>query len=158
PPERRKWDDLETLLNDAPPELRNTTDWRLIQADLMIAQGKTDAARTPLEAARTAEPKQPAYWLALAGPAPRQGQPATPRRILADAEKELGDRVNIRLARGRLATGPDAAQVLAGLADRADKFSQADQIELLAGLYRLATGVDAKLARKLGDRFVVLAP
>src|SRR5439155_23900159 len=111
-----KWDDLEALLNDAPAEVRDTADWRLIHADLLIGQGKTDAARTALEAARAAEPKQPAYWRALAGLAARQDRPADAQRLLADAEKELGDRVDIRLARGRLATGPDAARVLAGLA------------------------------------------
>src|SRR5207253_1439173 len=110
-------------------------------------------------AARAAEPDQPAYQLALAALASRQHQPDAAVKILADAEKQFGDRVDIRLARGRLAASrPDASAALAKLAKGTDKFSAPDEVELLAGLYRICRTVDLKLARDLGGRLTKLVP
>ncbi|MFL5340875.1 MAG: tetratricopeptide repeat protein [Gemmataceae bacterium] len=159
PPSRRKWDDVERLLAEAKPDLRRSVEWRLLRTEMQIAQGKADVARVELEAARAGDPDQSAYRLALVALAAHEQRPGAAAKYLSDAERDLGDRVDIRLARARLAaTTPDAAKTLAKLAGGGDKFLPTDRIELLAGLYRVARTADAKLARDLGNRLAALTP
>jgi tetratricopeptide (TPR) repeat protein len=142
PADKRNWKEAEGLLNGAPEDGRGSVDFRLAQVDLLAAQRRFDEAWKQLARAVAEQPKEMRYRLALAEIADLETtddhKPAlTSRMILDKAESEVGDTVDLRLARAvRLArlSREDAAKVLAQLEEKGDRFAAADQTRLLLGL------------------------
>lgn len=160
-PPFRDWKPIDNLLAEAPEQQRKSVDWRLLRTESLLAQGKEKEAREELENAVLADPKRLATRLALADLALRKNETTKAAEILDAAEKEVGDRVEVRLARANVAArleGPAATAALTKLAEDVDRFSRLDQARLYAGLYRLSWGVESKLARRMGEKLAELQP
>ncbi len=156
PPERRDWTEAEALLRDAPPDVRDRVESRLLLVDLLALSGRPKEAEAEAEAACRDRPKEVRFWLARAALAGRgaKADPAKAQAVLDEAEKQLGDSVDLRLARAdRLAGKPpaEARWELLRLEDKAGDFPAADRGRLEAGLAaaHLARTKDTKEAVRL---------
>jgi len=139
----RNWDAVEELLKQAPPEIRGTVEYNLLYVELQVALKKVTEARTFLKKACQKEPKEVPYWLALTSLVDRD-ETADPKkpfaesfRLLDQAEKQLGDIVELRLARAsRFAQmpGEQPKDAMRKLEENAGRFSTAEQARLLVGL------------------------
>jgi tetratricopeptide (TPR) repeat protein len=110
---------------------------QLISVEYLVALQKYDDARTLLLEAQKKDPKNIDFTVALAILAARQGKIDEARRLLDVADREFGDKAELRLARMQFLSGYDgtgATAKLAELAQGIDKFSSADQAKLLRGL------------------------
>ncbi|HVS40495.1 MAG TPA: tetratricopeptide repeat protein [Gemmataceae bacterium] len=157
PADKQDWKPAEILLNAAPEDQHKAVDFRLAQIDLLAARGQTDEARKQLEDARKNDPKEIRYWLALAALADRDAgpdgakDPAKALAVLDDAQRALGDRVDLRLARAACIArmAPDeAVKRLPALEPGPDAFDAGERLRLLTGLadaYRRAGAPDAAL-------------
>ncbi len=134
----------------------------ILQAEALAARGQDAEARSILTQARDRFPDHPEFWTALAALNANRGQTQASLEELDRAQKQLGDRVEIRLARAGYWTrvgGPEALKNLAPLAQGLDTFSTADQTRLLATLATAHRQLDdLEGARRLLDRVVELAP
>lgn len=161
PPHLRDWSPVETLLAESSPDERKTPEWRLVRTSLLLAQGKEAEALEELDAAIHGEPRDLAPRLALVSLHLQRRDFAQAEEALLAARKELGDRVELRLAQANLhllRDGPRGAPAIESLADRVESFSRIDQVRLLTGLYRVAQGVDLKLTRRIGGLLVERQP
>jgi len=144
PADQQDWTEVDKLLADAPADALETT---LTRAEVLAARQQAAAARDLLDQARTAQPKQLEPWLALAALSERQGQTDVALTVLNDAAKQVGDRVELRLARAWHAArqgGAAGKQQLAQLQENMTEFSAAEQVKLLRGL--------AGCSAQIGDR------
>src|SRR5439155_11223225 len=96
------------------------------------------------------KPDRPEMWVALATSWERE-KPEKALEILAEAERRLGDRMELRLARMRhwsYQAGEENLAALAKLEQGLDKFSPAEQARLQRALaeahYRLGDPKDAE--------------
>ena len=160
-PDARDWKAIENLLAEAPESLKKSSDWRLMQSEILLAQGNAKEARAVLVEAIRTEPMQLSYRLALADLELQQKQSPKAAEILDHAEKLSGDRIEIRLARANFAVrlpATEAVAALAKLASSTEQFSRPQRIRLFAGLYRLAVGVDRRFARRIGEKLAEMQP
>jgi tetratricopeptide (TPR) repeat protein len=134
----------------------------VLRAELLTAQGRPDEARTLIEAARTQDPRDVRYRLALAGIARSQGDSAGAVQILDQAEKDLGPTLALRLARLDAWVslgGPEAKAALAELARTRTQLPSADQPAFLEPLAQAAHRLgEASLARQSWRALLVLQP
>ncbi len=132
PADKRNWKEAEDLLNGAPEDVRKTADFRLAQVNLLVAQGRFDEAWKRLDAAVAEEPKEVRCRLALAELADLETKagrtpPATAREVLDKAEGDVGDSVDLRLARAARFAGLDRAEAVKALGlleEKADPFER----------------------------------
>ncbi len=153
PARQRSWGQLETLLRDAPEQVRDSVEYRLLGVELLLGRDKLAEARQELQAACRKAPAEVRYWLALAALADRD-QTATRDRsfvrsleVLDEADKAVGDVVELRLARANRLSPLPAAQVrdaLRRFEEKTEHFNQAEQTRLQVGL--------ADASERLGDR------
>jgi tetratricopeptide (TPR) repeat protein len=109
----------------------------LLRADALAARGELDRAGDLLRQARDKQPDQPGPWIALANLAGRQGKPDGVLSILDQARRQLGDRVELRLARASYWSqrgGDEARKALEDLARESKTLSAADRLRLEEGL------------------------
>ena len=102
-----------------------------------MAQGAWDRARDLLGKARNQRPDRVEFWISLAELADRRETPGAALSILADAERRLGDRVEMSLARANHWSkrgGPEARKELAKLEQKLGNFSATDKVRLLGEL------------------------
>jgi tetratricopeptide (TPR) repeat protein len=138
PPDKRSWETAEDLLAQTPPELRKTADWFTTRTELYAAQGKFAEAHKAVEAGLAQYPRDLPLWLGRAALAQLQGRSASVPGILDAAEKVLGDRADIRLARVRhlLVNNKtkEAQALLARLDATSSRLPEADRITWLNAL------------------------
>ena len=82
-------------------------------------------------------PRVPEIWIAQISLMRSQGQVEKAQKLLDQAEGQLGDRVDLRLARAQLSANPKGPEVITALnklAQNLDGFSKPDQYKLLNGL------------------------
>jgi tetratricopeptide (TPR) repeat protein len=99
PPAQRHWDEVDAILNELVRAQPESVEVTLLRAEALSARDQHEQAEQLLTRARDQQPRQVAYWTALAGLAELQGKPATILALLTEAEKHVGDRVELRLAR-----------------------------------------------------------
>lgn len=137
----RDWRDVRAILDQAARAQPDAPDAPLLRAHLLMLDQQWDQARAELEKARRAFPKKVEPWAALIELAEAQGQRAEVTRLLGAAERDVGDKVELRLARAR-AWAADAADKRgpfpAALADGRDRFPAEEQVALLEGLMEVA--------------------
>ena len=142
-PRRPKTDNKDTdlALDKAAAENPDAVDVPLLRADLLLARGKSDDARALLKETIGKHKDRAEPWMALAGLAalPEGGNdPAEATRILAEARKQLGDTVEMRLAQVRYSAqrgGTEAGPALDALRRGMEKFAaEQDQVRLLGEL------------------------
>jgi tetratricopeptide (TPR) repeat protein len=156
----RRWKQVEQELDAAEQEQPGNVETVLLRAELRLAQEQPAAAEKVLRDALGRQPKSLPVWAALAVLAEQRSDREGARRVLDEAEKNLGDSVDLRLARARLWSSQakeEATPALNGLEAGADRFAAADQARLLQGLgeaqYRLGNIAEAvRLWRQLAAR------
>jgi cellulose synthase operon protein C len=162
PPGQRNYDEIEQLLHpingtDQPAPARAQ-----VQAEVLLAKGKPEDARKLMQAECDRDPTQTRTWLTLANLANRTGSADADLTVLADAEKQVGPRVEWELARARhwLRVSPaDASMQMLKLEPRAERFPGADGVRLLAGLAECYKGIgEAQAARRLWRQIADRAP
>jgi tetratricopeptide (TPR) repeat protein len=129
--------EIEKLLDDTSRSFPDLFEVSLLRAQWLAAQDQTKEAEKVLLAAQEKFPRRLASWLALAGVAYQQDDPAAARSWLDRAEKSLGDSLPLRLARTAYLLwelGPAAAPALRKLIDDTEKFTPAEQVHLASAL------------------------
>jgi tetratricopeptide (TPR) repeat protein len=128
PEGRRSWAEVDQLLDEAKKDNKtDPVDLAMLQADVLIARGDLVGADKILADARKAHPDKPGPWLGLAELAEFAGKPEDALRILTEAEKTLGDCVELRLAKAAYWVrrgGADVKKRLAELGDNTDHFTK----------------------------------
>jgi tetratricopeptide (TPR) repeat protein len=159
PRPQRRWEEVEQALNDAEREAPRSTEVRLLRVQAWTAQDRFAEAQALLAQGRKEEPRQADFWAAEAGLALRRQQLEKAVEILDEATRQLGDHVELRLARAWYwgqRGGPEAAPQLRRLAEGLDAFSAEDRRRLRRGvtdaLTRVGAYADARaLAARLAD-------
>jgi tetratricopeptide (TPR) repeat protein len=163
PPRERNWDEAAALLRDAPPDVKQTPEYRLALVDLYAASGRRERAMAEARSACAACPKEVRYWLALTalyeqGP----GSDAAALATLADAGTRLGDVTELRLARAALAAKQPPSRArpeLRALEENLQRFSTVELGRIAAGLAAAYLRIgDNKEARRLLHRAAERAP
>ncbi len=137
PAARRNWEEVGPFLDDVGRKAPDEPRVAIFRAEVLTSSDRVDEARAVLEKARDAHPDRAEYWSALIVLAERRGKGEELPALLDAAEKTLGDRVDLRLARARnLASrgGPDVAEKLKALGGSLEKFSKDERGVLLRGL------------------------
>ncbi len=119
---------------------------RILQADVFMQQEKQSEAKAVLEKARIDHPDDASIvnadveLIMSNSILDQQSRIQNAEKLLADAEKELGDRYELRLARARIAQEfpPEkAAKTFSTLAENTDAFSAKQKTQLLQRLAQL---------------------
>ncbi len=130
---RPDWDAVTRILKEA--EKLKTVEIDLLRAETLAAQGNFDSARAVLEKAHPDIDARPVeVWVGLSNLEQRQGKQDLALAILSDAEKRLGDRVELRQARCRYWArrgGPEAPRALDQISQGLDQFKGDQQRRLL---------------------------
>lgn len=117
--------------------------WR---AQVLLGQGETDKARELLEAARDRSPETLIFRIGLVTLAERAGDKARAIELLDQAQSEIGDSLQLRLARLRQVDegNPDLARAeLLRLARPGETFSPADNVALVSSVIPRLAGLGA---------------
>jgi tetratricopeptide (TPR) repeat protein len=133
----RRWAEVERLLGAMPPAERDAAAGKLLRAEILLAQGKLEQARKLAEAERDRDPKQLPPWLFLARLAGAPGKPEAVLRVVEQAERAVGRKVEWQLLRaGAWAAGggPPAAERVRQLEASAQDFADGDRDRLYAAL------------------------
>jgi tetratricopeptide (TPR) repeat protein len=148
-PARREWGEIDAVLTRAS-QGKDNVDGVLLAAEIRAGKGDLAGARTVLDErlAGTTDPRaRAALWCALAEMAYRQEREAEAEKLLSRGEQELGDRLEVRLARCRLwsARGSsDDRRRLVRLGENLDAYTAEDRLRLWREL--------ADAWQRLGDR------
>jgi tetratricopeptide (TPR) repeat protein len=135
-PSQRNWTEITKLakrVNDFAP---NSSEWVLLQVDVLLAEGNIADARKLLAEARSKSPQNVELYVKLAEVLRRQHRYAEAGSLLDQAQK-VGDTVGLRLERAQLLVAQGAAELsksLGGLAANSREFSPDDRLRLLKTL------------------------
>jgi tetratricopeptide (TPR) repeat protein len=161
---QRDWSAVNEALDRASKVMPDAPDVVLLRVEVLAAHNQLDDARKLLEEARAKKPKQIEFHVALAALCTRQGDSKTAAQVLADAEKQAGDSVELRLARAwqwvtdrGTAKREETSAALAALSQNRERFSAEDQrrlLEQLAAAYQRLG--DTKQALLLWDQLAQL--
>lgn len=157
PPERRDWQEVEHILDEAARRAGDPMPVLLARAEALVARDQPEEARKLLEQARADRPGRPALWTALARLAESRGDYPAARRILEEARQRLGDGIDWRLEWLRFLELSGGTRALAELEEGLEKFPAVEQHRLLWELteahYRYGNLAEAeRLARSLAAR------
>ncbi|HZZ78860.1 MAG TPA: tetratricopeptide repeat protein [Gemmataceae bacterium] len=132
----RRWDDVESALQQAALAKADDAEVPIVRAELQSAQGDFAGAQKTLEQARAEHPESVEVWCGLASLEARQNHIERAEQILTEASAKLGDNVEIRLARARLWGALATPAALVKLASLDQALPQSVSIEQRARLYR----------------------
>lgn len=162
PEAQQEWEEAEQLINAAAAAAPGAAEPALLHVQLLQARGKDAEAVEELEAVRKRFPKDARAWLVRADQLTRQGKFDEAQGVLRGAGDQLGDRVDLRLARARLAEARGGPQVVAALNDLTrdiERFSREDRRGLLRALAEaLARQRDLEGATRSMSRLVEEEP
>jgi cellulose synthase operon protein C len=136
-PEKRDWKEVDNALSYAKRAAPDSKEVAIFQAELAQIRQNTQQGFDLLKKERDKDPSQPEPWMALIRMAETQGKPADTLALIDLAEKQLGDRVDLRLARARhwlRVGGEPAPTALAKLEQDTGKFNPAERAGFLTGL------------------------
>ena len=130
----RDWKQVDQLLLRAEAGAPDSVDLAILSAESLRQQGRIDDAKTRLEAAGDEQPEDVRIWTARAALAEMEKA----AEILDEAQRELGDRVPLRIARARhlvrqlqVEASEESKQALIDqlqqLASDVDRFSDTDK-------------------------------
>ena len=157
PPAERNWTGIDAQLREVLKQ-PFSVDVALLEAEVELGKDQSDAATRTLRAALEKSPKDVRLWTALTSLASRLEHWEDTERFLREMQRQLGDRVAVRLARGGSLVrryGASRSDQLRSLAE-APNFSPSDQLDLLFPIGRLALSVadydlTQRLWRKVAD-------
>jgi tetratricopeptide (TPR) repeat protein len=139
PAAERRWKEAEDLLDEAERTSTGPAPALVIaRAEILLAQGQLEAANQLVQKAVDQHPEQVDLWITLASLADRQGKAQESLSLLDKAQQRLGDRIELRLARGRHWERQNdrktAEAEMVKLEQGAESFAPADRLRLLTGL------------------------
>ena len=137
PEPMRDFREAEEILTRSAQALPESTEVIILRAEALVAQGHHDQAQRELATSKDRQPKKVELWIALSELADRGEPREDALKILDDAECQLGDRIELRLARANhwaRAGGASASKALGRSEEGAEKFPAIDQERLLRGL------------------------
>jgi tetratricopeptide (TPR) repeat protein len=146
PPAQRTWDEAESLVAAAERDEPQASLPVIVRSRLLEERGQPSPARDLLETLRGRTPKDAAVWSAEVSLLQRQRKVDEALALLDEAQKQVGDRVELRLQRASLwlaKGGPTAIATLQGLARNVGSYSRYERRVLLATI--------ANELRRLGD-------
>jgi cellulose synthase operon protein C len=162
PPAQRQWDEAERLINEAAAASPGAPEPVLLRAQMLQDRDQEAKALDVLETARGRFPKHPGPWIAQADILIRQKKLDEAQGVLDRARQQLGDRVDLRLLRARLAVARGGLQVVPALNELArgiEPFSREDRRRLLTDLaFELARQQDLAGAAQAWSRLVEQEP
>ncbi|HLJ94379.1 MAG TPA: tetratricopeptide repeat protein, partial [Gemmataceae bacterium] len=159
-PAKRNWQEVDELLKNLERDMPNAPELAILKVRLAQVRQDPREALKMAQAILDKNATQPGPWLNLIQMTENQGMDTLP--LIDKAEKALGDRADLRLARARhwLRTGGDEATAgLIKLEKEIGKFSPTDQALLLDGLAveYLRVG-NADQAKRLWTQLAKLEP
>ncbi|SIO55099.1 Tetratricopeptide repeat-containing protein [Singulisphaera sp. GP187] len=132
-----RWQEVETLLDQAEQAAPTSVEVPLLRAEILTARGRIEEARGRLEVFKKAHPDRVEPWIALSQLAEEEGKPDDALALIKQAENQLGDRVELRLAEasywGRRG-GDEAPKKLGELTQALEKLASKDRPRLEDGL------------------------
>jgi tetratricopeptide (TPR) repeat protein len=136
PPGQRNYGEAEQLLQATGKDTHSPRDVKLLQAQILAEKGETKEARTLLEKLRAEDPGRLDSWVALANLSVRDRKPADALTILDQAQKQLGDRVELRLVRASVLVqgGKQNITALGDLLRDTKQFKDSERAVLVRGL------------------------
>lgn len=161
-PSDRDWTEVDRLLGRLKEALPQDVGVDLLRADVLVGEGHAEEAEQMLRERWAEHPEEEEVAVALADVL--QGQAKWPQveELLHHAQKAMGDRALLRLARARYLVRrrpTDAVAQLGELAKNSDGFPESDQERLWSGLMAAAIFLDAgPLAREMGERLAASRP
>jgi tetratricopeptide (TPR) repeat protein len=145
-PGAQRWPEVDQTLDNVgrglklagASSLADLAELEVVRGESLAAQGKLGEARKVLDLAIAKYPQEIDLWISLANLASREQGPEAMLKVLEDARKRLGDRVELRVARaeywaqrGTAATAPAAATALAELERDAGSLPDEDRYRVL---------------------------
>ena len=137
PESQRDWKEVERLIADAVAADPKAAEPEVLRAYMLLEQGQKAKAIDALETARARLPKSVLLWTTQAEMLVLQKEFHKAQELLDQAQQQLGDGVDLRLARARLAMargGPQVVPALNGLVQGIESFSREDRRKLLAAM------------------------
>jgi tetratricopeptide (TPR) repeat protein len=162
PTAERDWAEVYRALEAAEASSPGSMDIQLLRAEAFADSGRLDESRKELKAAAGRFPDRDAPWIAQAELALKEGRPEVASSVLDQADRNLRDRIGLRLARAEVWVargGKEAIGALDRLAEGLDRLPEPDRPRLLRGLaeaHRLLG--DLPGARRIMDRLVEQSP
>ncbi|HEV3238009.1 MAG TPA: tetratricopeptide repeat protein, partial [Gemmataceae bacterium] len=135
--DRKDWREVELALLALEKAQPKSIEPMLLRVEALAAREQFTEARELLQKKLEERPKQIEYHMALAALADRLGKAEEFSRILETAEKQCGEKVQIRLMRIQAVAEHNpgnASSMLASLAQGREQYSSGDQALLLRGL------------------------
>jgi len=133
----RNWDPVDDVLARVAADASDQFEAELLRVEVLNAKGQRDRAQELLEELQKSNPEAPTISAALSRIAMQGEQWDEATRILDEAEKRLGDRVALRVARAdylALRGEEDADARLFALEQGLEQFTSAEQQGLLQSL------------------------
>ena len=103
PEPQRQWGEVERLIAEAATAEPGSPEPELLRAHMLLAQDQKAKALDVLATAAARSPKDIRLWTAQVDVRTQQKEFKAARELLDRAERALGDKVDLRLARARLA-------------------------------------------------------
>lgn len=157
----RDWTEAEKLIETIKRQATDSSEWVLLQTDLLAAQGKTAEAQRFVDAEREKNPQRAELWLKSARLLMLQRNLAEAHRLLDEAPKTV-NAVDLQLERARLLiaqNAPELPKQLAALAENSSGYPHNDQRRLLESLARAVSQLkDFATAHDLWVRVADLEP
>ena len=148
--------EIRQLLQEASQQFPNSSLVVVLQAELLAATATLGQARELLEQATQKNPQALDLWSSLATVTARQDGLASGLTILNEAQRKLGDSVELRLARARLLMrypSEDLRDRLLDLTKNTDAFDQPQRRQLLRGVGQAILGTgDLDAAKEIWAR------
>ncbi len=110
PRQRRSWTKFERVMAQARTRIPSSVELTLVQADYLMALGKSDDALSLLQSAARLRPKSVLLWLARATALSRTGQPVRALEVLDQAAAACGDNAELLVSRASIMTGQGHAK------------------------------------------------
>ena len=140
-PTEQRWDQVEKMLDDAEKTTPDSEQIPLLRSEILHAQNRDDEAEKMLQKVHEKNPNQINIWNAMVTMAALQKKWDKAEKILADFERQIGDTVDLRLARSEYLLrryDTKAGEYLKKLSEKIDGFSDTDRIKLWNGLLNAA--------------------
>ena len=133
----QNWRPVEKALEQAEKVLPGSAEVVQLRVQMLVARNCAAEAESLLRTACGKDPKQGALWASLVALMERRGDWGEVEKLLGESQKALGDSVMQRIIQANylaLRYGKEAKDRLRKLGENSEKFSEAESVQLWAGL------------------------